>query len=239
MKKVVGYIRYGVGKEEELKQRKAIETYCVANDCEVIEWLGKREKSFGDVAYGDWVGRRKIDAVVVASNEYVSGNAFEFYAYRCKLQMRGMKLIVTEFHEYAGYGVHRKIFEEFTQVLCRKELEYEPVRNGDGRIRKAAKGGYIGGQAPMGYKVENGKLVINRKEVPAVLFIINEKRAGRTKLGTVEKLNAMGYRTRRGGKFQISTVQGIWNNEKFYQGYYRYKGSDDWVKGQHEAIVSE
>ena len=132
-----------------------------------------------------------------------------------------------------------KIFEEFTRTLCRLEMEHEPVKNSQGRIRKASKGGYIGGQAPMGYKVESGRLVVNPDEVPVVLFIMEEKHAGRTKMGTVDKLNLLGYKTRRGGKFQISTVQSIWNNENLYRGYYQIKGSGEWVKGQHEAILKD
>lgn len=238
MKKAVGYIRPGKGVKDEARQRKAIEEYCLKEDMQVIAWFDGGE-DFGDVAYGNWMGHRKIDAVVAATNGDVTENVFEFYAYRCKLQMRNSNLCVAKWKDYAGYGLHQKIFAEFTRTLCRLELEHEPVRNEGKRVRKALKGGYIGGQAPMGYKVEGGKLVVNPDEVPVVLFIMEEKHAGRTKLGTVEKLNAQGYKTRKGGAFQISTVQGIWNNEQFYRGYYKLKDREEWVKGQHEAILKE
>lgn len=237
MKEAVGYIRYGNGREEE--QRTVIEEYCRKGGMAVIGWLGEGMADFGDVVYGKLAGRRKVDAVVAATPGDVTENAFEFYAYRCRMQMRNVQLVVAEWHDYPGYGVHRKIFEEFTKVLCRMELEHEPVRNATGRIRKASKGGYIGGNAPMGYRVDGGKLVVNEEEVPVVMFIMDEKHRGGTKLGTVEALNAKGYRTRNGGKFQISTVQGIWNNERFYQGYYLVKDTGEWVKGQHEAIIKE
>lgn len=234
MKKVVGYIREGTKKDED-RQRKAIEAYCHGNEMEIIDWL--KYDSFDESAYGNWMGRRKIDAVVVASNKDVTDNVFEFYAFRCKLQMRNSNLVVADWAGYPGYSLHQKIFEEFTGVLVRKEFENEPVREKQGRIRKTLKGGYIGGQAPMGYKVEGGRLVVNPEEIPVVEFIMEEKHRGGTKLGTVEKLNAMGYKTRRGGKFQISTVQSIWNNEQLYRGY--RKVGDEWVAGQHEAILRD
>ena len=237
MKKVIGYIRKGSGKRDEERQRKAIEAYCLKSELSVIDWTAGDD--FDGVAYGNWSGNRKVDAVVAASNGDVTGNVFEFYAYRCKLGMRGVGLYVADWKEYAGYGIHRKIFEEFTNVLIRKEMEHEPIRNAGGRMRKAAQGRYIGGKPPMGYKVEDGRLVVNPEEVPVVKFIMDEKRAGRTMTGTVEKLNASGFKTRNGGKFVISTVQGIWNNEKLYCGYYRYKKDSDWIKGQHEAIIEE
>ena len=235
MKKVVGYIRNNADKGEEKKQQQAIEAYCLANNMYIVDW--KDGDDFDYVAYGNWMGRRKIDAVVAATNRDVTDSAFEFHAYRCKLRMRNSNLVVAEWKDYPGYGLYRKFFEEFTDVLVRKEFENEPVRDKQGRIRKTLKGGYIGGQAPMGYKVEGGRLVINEEEVPVVEFIMEEKHRGGTKLGTVEKLNAKGYKTRKGGKFQISTVQSIWNNEQLYRGY--RKVWEEWVKAQHEAILKD
>ena len=235
MRKAVGYINESAGNSEE--QKRAIVEYCIGENLEVIKWIRDKAGKFSDVAYGNWMGHKKIDAVVAASNMDVTGNAFEFYAYRCKLRMRNSSLVVAEWKDYPGYGLHRKIFEEFTEVLIRNELEHEPVRQSTGRIRKVRNGGYVGGQAPMGYKVEGGKLVVNPEEVPVVEFIMEEKHRGGTKLGTVEKLNAKGYKTRKGGVFKISTVQGIWNNEELYKGY--RKSGDEWVKGQHEAILKD
>ena len=233
MKKVVGYIHAGVVDIEG--QREAIKSYCERNEMDIIGWMAC--DSFDEVAYGNWMGHRKVDAVVAASNADVTESAFEFYAYRCKLRMRNSNLWVAHWKDYPGYSLQEKVIEAFMDVLVGKELEYEPVRISTGRVRKAAKGGYIGGQAPMGYRVVDGKLEVNPEEVPVVLFIMEEKHAGRTKLGTVEKLNASGFRTRRGGPFQISTVQSIWNNEELYRGY--RKSGDEWVKGQHEAILKD
>ena len=234
MKKVVGYIRNG-GKRDTDRQRKQIEAYCAGNEMDIVDWLVC--DSFDEAAYGNWMGHRKIDAVVAASCKDVTGSVYEFYAYRCKLRMRNSNLVVVKFEDFAGYRLYQKIFEEFTEVMVRKELANEPVRDNAGRVRKTLKGQYIGGQAPMGYKVESGRLVVNPEEVPVVLLIMEEKHAGRTKLGTVEKLNAEGYKTRKGGPFQISTVQSIWNNENLYRGY--RKSGDEWVRGEHEAILKD
>ena len=230
MKKVVGWLRGG---KDVGVQRNLIESYCRKNDLNIVTWMSGN--NFDDCAYGNWMGHRKIDAVVAASNKVVTKNVFEFYAYRCKMRMRNSDLYVANWEDYEGFALHRRIFEAFTDVLVNKELDHEPILRKNGRIRKAAKGGYVGGQAPMGYKVEDGRLVVNPEEVPVVLFIMEEKHRGGTKLGTVEKLNAQGYKTRNGGPFRISTVQSIWNNEELYRGNRR--NGDEWVKGQHEAIL--
>lgn len=236
MKKAVGWIRTEKKAGME-RQREAIKAYCMKDDMEIVDWI--ESDNFGDVAYGNWMGHRRIDAVVAESNFTVTGNVFVFHAYRCKLQMRNSNLVVTKWYDYPGYRIHQKALEEMVRVQVDLEMAHEPVRNATGRIRKASKGGYIGGNAPMGYRVVDGRLEVNPEEVPVVEFIMEEKHRGGTKLGTVQKLNASGYKTRRGGEFLISTVQGIWNNEKFYRGYYRLKGTGEWVKGQHEAILKD
>ena len=236
MRKAVGYIRKG-RKADEDTQRRAIEAYCTKENLEITEWMSGDD--FGQVAYGNWMGHRKIDAVVVATPQDASESVFGFWAYRCKLGMRNSDLVAAKWQDYAGYAIYTNVMAELVREICRNEREHEPVRASTGRIRKAMAGGYIGGNAPMGYKAESGRLVVNPDEVPIVMRIMEEKHAGRTKIGTVEKLNAEGYRTRRGGLFQIGTVQGIWNNEMFYRGYYKVKGSDEWVKGQHEALLKD
>ena len=239
MKKAVGYIRYGKGRSDERRQRKAIEEYCRTNDLIIDGWLGKDAEDFGDIAYGNWMGHKRIDVVVAATNGDVTDSVFKFFAYRCKLMMRSSGLEVAEWTDYAGYRMQLNALDELTKTIYKEEVEHDPVRMANGRARKARRGGYIGGNAPMGYKVVNGMLEVNQDEVAVVKFIMDEKHAGRTKTGTMEKLNANGYRNRSGREFTIGTVQGIWNNKKFYQGYYRIKGTDEWVKGQHEAIIKE
>ena len=235
MRKAVGFIRKTSSKADMEKQRDEITEWCLKNDYEMIEWL--TEESFDDVAYGNWMGNRKIDAVVVASDLDVSDDYMVFYAYKCKLCLRNSDLIVTEWK-----GCEEEVQEVlggFVEMFYRMELEHEPVRNENGRMRKIARGEYIGGQPPMGYKVENKRLVINPEEVPVVLCIMERKRSGKTMLSTVDALNQNGYKTRKGKEFVISTVQSIWNNEKFYQGFYKYGKGDEWIPGQHEAILKD
>lgn len=233
MKKAVGFIRIGTTDVET--QREKIREWCLKGNYEVTDWM--TGETFDAVAYGNWMGHRKIDAVVASSDLDVSDDSLEFFAYRCKLLMRNSDLIVAE---WKGCGKkERELLGGFVDRFYRMELEHEPVRNENGRTRKIAKGGYIGGQPPMGYKVEGGRLVVNPEEVPVVLCIMERKRSGKTMLSTVDALNQNGYKTRRGGQFVISTVQSIWNNEKFYQGYYKYGKGDEWIPGQHEAILKD
>ena len=44
--------------------------------------------------------------------------------------------------------------------------------------------------------------------------------------------------SRSGAKFSISTLQSIIDNKPLYQGMYRYGKDSEWVRGEHEAILS-
>lgn len=237
MKKAVGYIRTGGGAKDEARQRSFIDAFAMEQNVAITEWV--KAADFSEMAYGDWKGRRKIDGVIAATCRDVSGNIYEFYAYKCKMRLMSSDLWVANDEGFTGYELYRKMLDEFTDEFCRMEIEHEPVKHSTGRMRKASKGAYIGGRAPMGYKVEDGGLVINPEEVPVVLCVMDRKHEGRTMLSTVDALNQGGYKTRNGRPFVISTVQGIWNNEMFYRGYYRYGKDGEWVKGQHEAILKD
>ena len=237
MKKVIGYVRAQTRKEQRL-QWDAIDTWCMENDAQAEMMLdAERGGSFGRIAFGDWLRGKKYDAVVVADSDLVSTDPMEFYAYKSVLKRRHCDLVAVKSEFSGAYKLYESILGKFVDVLSRVELENEPIRKPHDRMDKAARGEYIGGNPPMGYMVQDGKLVINPEEAPAVEVIMAQKKQGKTMLGTVELLNARGYKTRRGRPFVISTVQSIWNNEPFYRGMYRYGKDGEWVKGQHEPIL--
>jgi len=239
MKRVYGYIGLTKRKLDADKRKEAVVDYCRNHEMEVIGWIDPAEYvDMGKVAYGSLLNGRKVDAIVIPDVSVASGNVYEFYAYKAVLKRRHSDLVVaTDEVVFPGHGLYLKLFDELIDTMCRIDVENDPIRTNYGRIDKAVRGAYIGGRAPMGYKVEDGRLVLNAAEVPVVEFIFDRKRTGKTMLGTVGELNAKGYRTRNGKTFVISTVQSIWNNEMFYRGYYRYGKDGEWVPGQHEAIL--
>jgi len=235
MKRAAGYIKVGKGVKSEKTQRSCIEEYCLKNDMEVAEWL---TEDIGTAAYGNWMRGRMFDAVVVADSAYVSKDIYEFYAYKSVLKRRHSDLIAVE-SRFAGSELYRTILDKLLDKICEVEVANSPLKTISDRTDKVARGAYIGGRAPMGYRIADGRLEVEPKEAEIVKFVIDRKRQGKSMLGTMEALNLAGYKTRAGKEFVISTVQSIWNNEMFYKGYRRYGKDGEWVKGQHEAIVSK
>ena len=108
-----------------------------------------------------------------------------------------------------------------------------------GRRAKAAKGGYAGGNAPIGYTRErhSGKLVVDPEMAEVVKHVFRTKRKHRrmTLDEIAVSLHEAGYTTATGRKYHRAQVKRILDNRDFYSGKYAYDGiaSDD---GQHEII---
>ena len=245
---VIGYIRVSTdGQCGEDKfgldaQREQIVEYCARNGMEISQWVmdegesgAKERPGFDKIIYGD-VSNPPHEAVVVAKSDRVARDINIYYYYKMMLKKKDMNLISIS-EDFGQFGVFANMLEAFT--LCVAEMERNNItkRTSGGRRIKAANGGYSGGRAPMGYKVENKRLVINEKEAKAVRFIFERKFAGNTMASTVDALNQNGFKTRNGKPFVISTVQSVWNNERTYRGEYRYGKDGEWVQGEHEPIL--
>lgn len=248
MTNVIGYIRVSTdGQAGEDKfglevQENQIKEYAQKNDMKIIKWFrdegesgAKERPGFDEIIYGD-VSNPPYEAVVVAKSDRVARDINVYYYYKMMLRKKDVKLI-SICEDFAQFGVFAPMLEAFT--LCVADMERQNInkRTSAGRKVKAEKGGYSGGRAPMGYKVENKRLVINPDEVLVVKRCFELRDSGIVLLQIVDTLNKEGYKTRNGKPFVISTVQSILNNRKTYQGFYRYGKQTEWVKGLHEPIL--
>ena len=224
------------------RQQEIITEYCQKNDMEIVKWFrdegesgAKERPGFDEIVYGD-VTNPPFEAVVVAKTDRVARDINVYYYYKMMLMKKDIKLISIA-EDFGQFGVFANMLEAFT--LCVAEMERDNItkRTSGGRKIKASKGGYSGGKAPMGYKVQNGELVINEDEAKVVRRVFELRDSGMVLLNIVDTLNNEGYVNRSGGKFALSTVQGIVNNRKTYEGYYHYGKDGEWVPGQHEPIL--
>jgi len=108
-----------------------------------------------------------------------------------------------------------------------------------GRRAKAAKGGYAGGNAPIGYrrKRHTRKLMIDPEKVDVVkhVFRLKKKHRRMTLDEIATSLHKAGYTTITGRKYHRAQVKRILDNRDFYTGKYVYDGVSG-VDGQHEII---
>ena len=129
-----------------------------------------------------------------------------------------------------------------------------------GMIAKAKSGNWCGGRV-LGYdlvpnnspeeeKKGKNKLEINEKEAEIVRFIFNEYSKGKGYKAITNKMNKLGYKTKRGNNFSVGSIRDILTNP-VYIGEIRYNVRQNWsekrrrninpnpirVKGKHEAII--
>lgn len=248
MKNVVAYIRVSTdGQVGEDKfgldaQREQISEYCAKNDMNILRWFSDEGESgakyrpgFDEIVYGD-IANPPYEAVVVAKSDRVARDINIYFYYQGALLRKGIELIsITE--DFGQFGVFANMLKAFTLTCAEMERENINKRTSAGRIVKSSKGGYSGGRTPYGYEAKQGKMVIVESQAEAVRLMFSMKSSGATFKEIVETLNSKGYTNKSGGKWAISSVQTILNNEKTYQGFYKY-GNGDWVEGAHEAILN-
>lgn len=124
------------------------------------------------------------------------------------------------------------ILSSFSQM----ESETIAMRTSMGRKAKAAQGGYAGGKPPIGYRAENGKLIIVPEEAEIVRMVFAMRKAGDTYQTIADELNDRGFRTKKGYGFHTSAIQNILGNEDVYRGEYKY-GESGKKQADHEPIL--
>jgi len=252
MKNVVAYCRVstdaqaGEDKFGVEAQKEQIMAYCAENNMQISDWyidegesgIKENRPQFDKILFGD-IQNPPVEAVVVYKSDRIARSIKLYYYYMMLLEKKGMQLIsATEpvVNDETGLG---EVYKALMLFVAQEERKNITRRTSSGRRLKAAKGGYAGGRAPYGYKVENKRLEIVPEEAVAVNEIFAMRRDGSTYQQIVDALNARGRKNKSGGKFSISTIQVIIGNEKLYQGMYRYGKKDGWVAGQHEPILKE
>ena len=125
------------------------------------------------------------------------------------------------------------ILSSFNQL----ESENIALRTKMGRYATAREGGYAGGKPPLGYRAENGQLVIVPEEAEIVRKVFELKAQGKTLQGIADILNEMGYRSKKGNMFKHSVIQTILANKSTYLGNYKY--GEESCEHTHEPILEE
>ncbi|NWO15164.1 recombinase family protein [Virgibacillus sp.] len=120
-----------------------------------------------------------------------------------------------------------------------------------GMVQRAKEGYHNGGRV-LGYDSVNKELVINEEEEHIIRLTFDYAEQDLGYKAIVSRINAMGYKTKRGCDFSINTIKTILDNP-IYIGLIRYNKYQDWAEkhrkginkdyilsdGKHEAIISK
>ena len=249
-KNAIGYIR--VSTEQQATddkfgidvQKQAILLYANEHGYNIVDWKvdkvsGAKDDrpALNEILYSDNVSNPPFEAVIVFKNDRVARDTKLYFYYLYTLEKKNITLLSTkeEFQEGSDFA---NIYRALLQFVAEQERKNIALRTSKGRSIKAQCGGYSGGRCPYGYKVSDGRLIINEDERPIVEYIFARHEENTPMLTIAEELNEQGYKTRKGTRFLNVTVKSIIGNRPLYEGMYKY-GDMDWVKGVHEPILSK
>lgn len=247
-KNAVGYIRVSTdGQFEDDKygadnQMKEILAYANKNGYNIVEWFTDVESGAKDerpelnkILYGEDVANPPFEAVIAYKNDRIARDTKLYFYYLYTLEKKGIKLLCLDekFHEGDDFA---NIYRSLLQFVAEQERKNIALRTGGGRKLKAAAGGYSGGRAPYGYRVQSGQYVVEEKEAEMVRIVFKMLDDKKTLQDVADYLNDMGYVSRKGKRFQPSQIRSIRDNRPVYEGMYKY-GDMGYVKGVHEPIL--
>lgn len=252
MERVVAYCRVStdgqVGEDKFgiASQREQIEAYCAKNGYEITDWFidegvsgaEVRRPAFDRLLMGE-ITNPPVSKVVMAKADRLARDINLYYSFKGALSKMNLEIVSVSEDWSAQDKLTAMILENFLAMAATLERENIRIRTMGGRKQKSKQGGYSGGRAPFGYKVKHGALVIVPEQADTVRQMFAMKDAGYTLQGIADAINALGRKTKSGGRFAVSTVQTIIGNRNVYEGMYRYGKNGEWVQGQHEPILME
>lgn len=249
-KSAIGYVRVSTEQQAGTDrfgidaQKQEILLYANNKGYNIVEWVIDKTSGASDDRPGlnkilsdEYATNPPFEAVIVFKNDRLAREMKLYFYYLYVLEKKGVKLLSVR-EEFDEGNEFANVYRVLLQFVAEQERKNIALRTGKGRSMKAQCGGYSGGRRPYGYDVVDGRLIINDDERKIVEFVFDEHSKNTPMLAIADKLNKMGYSTRKGTPFLNTSVKSIVGNEKFYRGYYKY-GDMNWVKGVHEPILKE
>lgn len=228
---VVLYLRYSSNKQTEQSiegQERVCTAYCKQQGYNIIgryidratsasKNTEKRTEFLRMLKDSD---KRLWEGVVVYKLDRFARNRYDSATYKAKLKRNNVRVISAT--EALSDNPESIILESVLEGMAEfysKELAQKVNR---GMYESAMKCNFVGGLPPLGYKVENKKLVID----PATEHIVREAfelyANGSTVTEITTLFNKKGYRSIKGSEFNKNSFKVMFSNKR-YIGIYTYK----------------
>lgn len=157
--------------------------------------------------------KKAFQFVIVYKLDRFTRNRYDSAIYKYKLKQYGVKVLSAM--ENIGDNPESIILEAVLEAVA----EYYSVDLSQkikrGRRDSAAKGKFIGGGIPTGYKTIGGRLVIDEEKAPIIKYAFEQYAAGIPKKQIMNELNARGLRNRNGKSYGLTAFQKALQCEKY------------------------
>jgi len=176
--------------------------------------------------------KKQFEMVIVWKLDRFARNRYDSAIYKARLKKFGVKVVsvkenITDSPEgIILEGLLESMAEYYSANLAQN------VRRG--QRETIAKGQFCGGQIPFGYRSQNGKLVVDEKNAPAIRYLFEQYAQGVPKKEIIDELNRRGFRSKSGKPLTYTTFARALPNS-VYIGEYRYGG--EVVPGLAEQLI--
>lgn len=165
--------------------------------------------------------KKQFEMVIVWKLDRFARNRYDSAIYKAKLKKYGVKVVsVKENITDSPEGIILEGLLESMAEYYSANLSQNIRR---GQRETISKGKYCGGSIPYGYRVKDGKLVIDDKTAPAIRYLFEQYAAGVPKKEIIAELRRRGYVGGRGKPLSATSFQKALSNT-VYIGQYRYRG---------------
>ncbi len=242
---VVLYMRYSSDRQTEQSiegQERICTEFCKREGYTIVgKYIDRATSAFKDTEKRIEFNRMIKDSdkmlwegVIVYKLDRFARNRYDAATYKAKLKKNGVRVIsATENISDNPEGVILEAVLEGMAEFYSKELSQKVTR---GMMETAYKCNNTGGHIPLGYKVENKKLVIDEPSAQIVREAFNLYVNGTSIKDICDLFNNKGYRTAKGSVFNKNSFNTIFTNER-YIGVYKYK--DVRIEGGVPAIIDK
>lgn len=242
---VVLYMRYSSDRQTEQSiegQERICTEFCKREGYTIVgKYIDRATSAFKDTEKRIEFNRMIKDSekmlwegVIVYKLDRFARNRYDAATYKAKLKKNGVRVIsATENISDNPEGVILEAVLEGMAEFYSKELSQKVTR---GMLETAYKCNNTGGHIPLGYKVENKKLVIDEPSAQIVREAFSLYVTGTSIKDICDLFNNKGYRTAKGSVFNKNSFNTIFTNER-YMGVYKYK--DVRIEGGVPAIIDK
>lgn len=240
------YARYSSDKQTENSidgQLRMCREYCEAKGLKVVGEYIDRAMSGTDDNRPDFqkmisdAEKQKFAFVIVYRFDRFMRNRYDSAIYKKKLEQVGVRVLSTA--EQIGDGDEGIILESIYEAMDEAYSRRLSKITKRGMREAAEKGLWTGGKVPKGYKVENGKLVIDETEARCIQVMFQLCVEGKTPTQIAKTLCDQGFKTKDGKDWNASNVSATMRRRVFCGDYTFLDPEQGDIPRRCPAIISE
>lgn len=224
MKKAIGYIRVSTDKQADEgvsldAQRAKIESWCKANDCELVAVVpdagisggAELDKRPGLLLALESVKLHKAAVLVVTKRDRLARDYMIAGMAERLFSKAGAKVVVTD-GGGNGDAPEDMLMRGIQDVFAQYERLLIKFRTKVALAHKKARGEKYA-PVPFGFREVEKRLVAVESEALVVARILRERKAGATLQSIADGLNNQGIKGKRGGKWHPYTISYLINRQ--------------------------